>query len=197
MVQGLNMTNWVLGVIGGSGLYQIDGVEDGRWEEIVSPWGAPSDQVFRGRLAGIEIVFLPRHGRGHSLGPSQLNYRANIDVLKRAGCSDLLSLSAVGSLKEDYAPGDFVIVVNASKVKLTGRKLEQKKYYHHTGYPGGIKEQGYDVLLAEDPELPVRKAVWGMIPKGPLGRKIIKKLKVYGGPSHDHSAQQPKVLEVK
>jgi len=104
------MTNWVLGVIGGSGLYQIDGVEDGRWESMLSPWGEPSDQVFRGRLAGVEIVFLPRHGRGHSLGPSQLNYRANVDVLKRAGCTDLVSLSAVGSLKEAYAPGDFVIV---------------------------------------------------------------------------------------
>ncbi|MBM4358568.1 MAG: 50S ribosomal protein L13 [Deltaproteobacteria bacterium] len=93
--------------------------------------------------------------------------------------------------------GDFVIVVNASKVKLTGRKLEQKQYYHHTGHPGGIKAHGYDYLIANQPELPVRKAVWGMIPKGPLGRKIIKKLKVYGGPSHDHAAQQPKVLEVK
>ena len=104
------MTNWVLGVIGGSGLYQIDGVEGGRWESMVSPWGAPSDQVFRGKLAGIEIVFVPRHGRRHALGPSQLNYRANIDVLKRAGCTDLLSLSAVGSLKQAYAPGDFVVV---------------------------------------------------------------------------------------
>ena len=106
-----------------------------------------------------------------------------------------------GKHKPTFTPhedtGDFVIVVNASKVKLTGRKLEQKKYYHHTGFPGGIKEHGYDFLIANEPELPVRKAVWGMIPKGPLGRKIIKKLKVYGGPSHDHSAQQPKVLEVK
>ena len=93
--------------------------------------------------------------------------------------------------------GDFVIVVNATKVKLTGRKLEQKKYYTHSGYPGGIKTLGYDFLVANEPELPIRKAVWGMIPKGPLGRTIIKKLKVYGGPSHEHSAQQPKVLEVK
>ena len=93
--------------------------------------------------------------------------------------------------------GDFVIVVNATKVTLTGRKLEQKKYYTHSGYPGGIKTLGYDFLVANEPELPIRKAVWGMIPKGPLGRTIIKKLKVYGGPSHEHSAQQPKVLEVK
>lgn len=104
------MSTWTLGIIGGSGLYQVPGIEGGRWEAMTSPWGAPSDQVFRGRLHGVDVVFLPRHGRGHSLGPSQLNYRANIDVLKRAGCTDVLSLSACGSLKEAYAPGDFVIV---------------------------------------------------------------------------------------
>jgi 5'-methylthioadenosine phosphorylase len=104
------MTSWTLGVIGGSGLYQIAGLEGGRWETIASPWGAPSDQVYRGRMHGIELVFLPRHGRGHRLGPTQVNYRANIDVLKRAGCTDLLSISACGSLKESMAPGDFVIV---------------------------------------------------------------------------------------
>ncbi len=104
------MASWVLGVIGGSGLYQIDGLEGARWETIVSPWGEPSDQVFRGAIGSVELVFLPRHGRQHRLGPTQLNYRANIDVLKRAGCTDLLSLSACGSLKEAYAPGDFLIV---------------------------------------------------------------------------------------
>jgi 5'-methylthioadenosine phosphorylase len=104
------MSNWVLGIIGGSGLYQMDGVEGGRWEAIASPWGAPSDAVYRGRLHGVEVVFLPRHARGHRLGPSQINYRANIDVLKRAGCTDLLSISACGSLMEGIAPGDFVIV---------------------------------------------------------------------------------------
>jgi large subunit ribosomal protein L13 len=93
--------------------------------------------------------------------------------------------------------GDFVVVVNATKVKLTGRKLEQKKYYHHTGHPGGIKAQGYDYLIANEPEVPIRKAVWGMLPKGPLGRKIIKKLKVYGGPDHPHTAQQPQVFSTK
>ena len=104
------MTNWTLGVIGGSGLYQMPGIEGGRWQTIVSPWGVPSDQVFCGKLNGVELVFLPRHGRGHKLGPTQLNYRANIDVMKRAGCTDLISLSACGSLKEAFAPGDFVIV---------------------------------------------------------------------------------------
>jgi len=104
------MPGWVLGVIGGSGLYQLPGLENARWEAIASPWGEPSDQLYRGRLHGTDVVFLPRHGRGHRLGPSQLNYRANIDVLKRAGCTDLVSLSACGSLKESIAPGDFVIV---------------------------------------------------------------------------------------
>lgn len=104
------MTKWTLGIIGGSGLYQIPGIEGGRWETVTSPWGVPSDQVYRGTLHGVDLVFMPRHGRGHRLGPTQLNYRANIDVMKRAGCTDLLSLSACGSLKEEYAPGDFVIV---------------------------------------------------------------------------------------
>ena len=104
------MTNWVLGVLGGSGLYDIEGLDDGGWERIDTPWGAPSDEVYRGRLGAVELVFLPRHGRGHRLGPTQVNYRANVDALKRAGCTDVLSISAVGSLQSDYAPGEFVIV---------------------------------------------------------------------------------------
>lgn len=101
---------WVLGVIGGSGLYDLGDGTAGAWETIRSPWGEPSDQVFRAKLAGVDVVFLPRHGRAHRLGPSRLNYRANIDILKRAGCTDLLSVSACGSLREDFAPGDFVVV---------------------------------------------------------------------------------------
>jgi 5'-methylthioadenosine phosphorylase len=102
------MTGWVLGVIGGSGLYDVPGIE-GDWRTIESPWGAPSDQVFDGTLDGQRIVFLPRHGRGHVQTPSSINYRANIDVLKRAGVTDILSVSAVGSLREDVPPGDFLI----------------------------------------------------------------------------------------
>jgi 5'-methylthioadenosine phosphorylase len=102
------MTGWVLGVIGGSGLYDVPGIE-GDWHTIESPWGAPSDQVFDGTLDGQRIVFLPRHGRGHVQTPSSINYRANIDVLKRAGVTDILSVSAVGSLREDVPPGDFLI----------------------------------------------------------------------------------------
>ncbi len=103
------MSEWVLGVIGGSGLYDIPGV-DGAWRRIDSPWGEASDAVFEGVLNGVRVVFLPRHGRGHRLSPTHLNYRANIDVLKRAGVTDVLSLSACGSLKQDLPPGTFVLV---------------------------------------------------------------------------------------
>ncbi len=87
--------------------------------------------------------------------------------------------------------GDFVVVVNAEKVKVTGRKLEQKKYYTHSLYPGGIKEESLKDLLARKPEEVIKKAVWGMVPKGKLGRALYKKLKVYRGPSHPHEAQNP------
>lgn len=103
------MSGWVLGVIGGSGLYDIPGIA-GDWRLIESPWGEPSDAVFDGELDGVRIVFLPRHGRGHRLSPTHVNYRANIDVLKRAGATDVLSLSACGSLKEVLPPGTFVTV---------------------------------------------------------------------------------------
>ena len=100
----------VIGIIGGSGLYDIDGLQDRAWKPQTSPWGEPSDELLHGRLGGVACVFLPRHGRGHRLSPSHLNYRANIDALKRAGCTHLISLSAVGSLAEHLPPGHFVIV---------------------------------------------------------------------------------------
>jgi 5'-methylthioadenosine phosphorylase len=100
----------VIGIIGGSGLYDIDGLEDKAWRRVATPWGEPSDELLFGRLGGIQCVFLPRHGRGHPTSPTHLNYRANIDALKRSGVTDVLSLSAVGSLKEDLPPGHFVVV---------------------------------------------------------------------------------------
>jgi 5'-methylthioadenosine phosphorylase len=100
----------VIGIIGGSGLYDIAGLEDRRWKRVSSPWGEPSDELLTGTLDGVSCVFLPRHGRGHALSPTHLNYRANIDVLKRAGVTHILSLSAVGSLKAELPPGHFVIV---------------------------------------------------------------------------------------
>ena len=104
------MSGWTLGVIGGSGLYEIDGLQQQRWAKIDSPWGRPSDEVLMGEIEGVPLVFLPRHGRGHPTPPSQINARANIDILKRAGCTDIVSFSAVGSLREELAPGDFVVV---------------------------------------------------------------------------------------
>lgn len=100
----------MLGIIGGSGLYQIDGLTGAEWRRVTTPWGSPSDDLLIGSLAGHPIAFLPRHGRGHRFSPTDLNYRANIAALKAVGVTDLISLSAVGSLREELAPGTFVIV---------------------------------------------------------------------------------------
>ncbi len=100
----------VLGVIGGSGVYDIDGLSNTRWERVASPFGEPSDELLFGELAGQQLVFLPRHGRGHRVGPTDINFRANIDALKRVGVTDVISVSAVGSLREHLAPGTFLIV---------------------------------------------------------------------------------------
>jgi 5'-methylthioadenosine phosphorylase len=100
----------VIGVIGGSGVYDIDGLEKAEWRQVDTPFGAPSDALLFGELDGQQLVFLPRHGRGHLVPPSELNFRANIDALKRAGVTDVISISAVGSLKEELAPGTFVLV---------------------------------------------------------------------------------------
>ena len=104
------MSEWVIGVLGGSGLYDIDALEDRDWVTAETPWGRPSDQLLTGRINGVRFVFLPRHARGHRLPPAAINARANIDALKRVGCTDLISVSAVGSLREDLEPGRFVIV---------------------------------------------------------------------------------------
>jgi 5'-methylthioadenosine phosphorylase len=108
--KGIMMTAAVLGIIGGSGIYDLPGLENVREEKISSPWGEPSAPLRRGTIAGLPIVFLPRHDRGHRLSPSDINYRANIDVLKRVGVTDLVSLSACGSFREDLPPGTFVLV---------------------------------------------------------------------------------------
>ena len=100
----------VIGILGGSGLYQIDGLTDVTWRDVASPFGTPSDALCFGRLGDVSVVFLPRHGRGHRIPPSEINFRANLDALKRAGVTDVLSVSAVGSLREDLPPGTFVVV---------------------------------------------------------------------------------------
>src|SRR5438093_13395298 len=103
------MTGQIIGIIRGSGLYQIDGLADVEWRRVDSPFGTTSDECCFGTLDGQPVVFLPRHGRGHLLPPSAIDFRANIDALKRCGVTDILSLSAVGSLREDLMPGDFVV----------------------------------------------------------------------------------------
>ena len=118
----------VLGIIGGSGIYDIEGLTDVRWEEVNTPFGAPSDELMFGNLDGLPVVFLPRHGRGHRVPPSELNFRANIDVLKRAGVTEIVSLSAVGSLREDLPPGTFVVVD-----QFIDRTFARKKSFFETG----------------------------------------------------------------
>ncbi len=118
----------VVGVIGGSGVYDIDGLENTHWEKVSSPFGEPSDELLFGELEGRKMVFLPRHGRGHRIPPGELNYRANIDVLKRAGVTEIISVSACGSLKEDLAPGVFVIAD-----QFIDRTFAREKSFFGTG----------------------------------------------------------------
>ncbi|MCQ9154754.1 S-methyl-5'-thioadenosine phosphorylase [Acidomonas methanolica] len=118
----------LIGVIGGSGLYNIDGLEDRVWRRVATPWGEPSDELLFGRLRGVRCVFLPRHGRGHPIPPSELNFRANIDALKRSGVTDIISLSAVGSLRDDLPPGSFVLVD-----QFIDRSFARQKSFFTTG----------------------------------------------------------------
>src|SRR5512142_2365380 len=104
------MARSILGIIGGSGIYDLPGLENVREQRIASPWGEPSGALRIGEIGGLPVVFLSRHDKGHRLSPSDINYRANIDILKRAGVTDLVSLSACGSFKEDLPPGTFVLV---------------------------------------------------------------------------------------
>jgi len=123
----------VIGLIGGSGLYDIPGLENREWRAVESPWGKPSDEILHGTLRGVPVRFLPRHGRGHPTPPSDLNYRANIDAMKRAGCTELISLSAVGSLREDLPPGHFVIVD-----QFIDRTFARVKSFFGTGCVGHV-----------------------------------------------------------
>jgi 5'-methylthioadenosine phosphorylase len=118
----------VVGIIGGSGLYDIPGLHNTEWRRIGSPFGEPSDELLFGELEGVRLVFLPRHGRGHRIPPSELNFRANIDALKRAGCTEILSLSACGSLKEELPPGTFVVVD-----QFVDRTFAREKSFFGTG----------------------------------------------------------------
>ncbi len=118
----------MLAIIGGSGVYHIEGLENTRWVTAESSFGEPSDQVFMGEMAGQTIAFLPRHGRGHRISPTEINFRANIDALKRLGVTDIISVSAVGSLREDLPPGTFVIVD-----QFIDRTFAREKSFFGTG----------------------------------------------------------------
>ncbi|WP_417279907.1 S-methyl-5'-thioadenosine phosphorylase [Celeribacter sp.] len=118
----------VIGVMGGSGVYEIDGLKDAAWQTLETPWGDPSDALLTGTLEGVKMVFLPRHGRGHVHSPSTVNYRANIDAMKQMGVTDLVSVSAVGSFREEMAPGDFVIVD-----QFIDRTFAREKSFFGTG----------------------------------------------------------------
>jgi 5'-methylthioadenosine phosphorylase len=122
------MTETILGIIGGSGVYEIDGLTRTRWERMPTPWGEPSDDLFFGELDGQKLVFLPRHGRGHKRSPTTIDYRANIDALKRAGVTDVVSLSACGSLREDLPPGTFVVID-----QFVDRTFAREKSFFGTG----------------------------------------------------------------
>ena len=104
------MVKSVLGIVGGSGFYNLPGIVNPHWEKVSSPWGEPSDEILFAEIDGLPFRFLPRHGRGHRISPTHINFRANIDALKRAGVTDLVSISACGSLKDQFAPGHFVLV---------------------------------------------------------------------------------------
>jgi len=121
-------TETMIGVIGGSGIYEIDGLERAEWVSVETPWGAPSDQILTGTLDGVKMAFLPRHGRGHVHSPSTVPYRANIDALKRLGVTDVVAVSACGSFREEMAPGDFVIVD-----QFIDRTFAREKSFFGTG----------------------------------------------------------------
>ncbi len=127
------MTETMIGVIGGSGLYEIDGLEGAEWRAVETPWGAPSDAILTGTLKGVNMAFLPRHGRGHVHGPTGIPYRANIDALKRLGVTDVISVSACGSFREEMAPGDFVIVD-----QFIDRTFAREKSFFGTGCVGHV-----------------------------------------------------------
>jgi 5'-methylthioadenosine phosphorylase len=117
-----------IAIIGGSGIYDIDGLVDAKWTDVETPWGAPSDQVLTGTLNGVDMVFLPRHGRGHVYSPTTVPYRANIDAMKRLGVTDVISVSACGSFQDEMAPGDFVVVD-----QFIDRTFDREKSFFGTG----------------------------------------------------------------
>jgi 5'-methylthioadenosine phosphorylase len=160
----------VLGIVGGTGLYDLEGLTEQRWVRVESPFGAPSDELLRGRLGAHEIAFLPRHGRGHRIPPHEINFRANIDVLKRAGATSVLSISAVGSLRAELSPGTFVLVD-----QFIDRTLRGPKTFFTTGlvahvsmaHPTCRRLGAHLGAVADELGLPHAKAGTYLVMEGP------------------------------
>ena len=185
------MTRSVLGVLGGSGLYDLPALENPRWERISSPWGEASDAVLFADVAGLPVRFLPRHGRGHRHAPSTINYRANIDVLKRAGVTDLVSVSACGSLREEYPPGHFVLVD-----QFIDRTFAREKSFFGTGCVAHVSlAEPVSPLLVDAVEtaaraegLPLTRGGTYLVMEGPQfsTRAEVQSLSVVGLRCHRH-----------
>ncbi len=160
----------VIGIIGGSGLYDIPGLEEKVWQSVESPFGEPSDELLFGRLGGQRVVFLPRHGRGHKIPPSELNFRANIDAMKRAGVTEIVSVSAVGSLREDLPPGSFVLVD-----QFIDRTFQRVKSFFGTGLVAHVSmaepvcgRVGEALLeAAETLQIPMKRGGTYLVMEGP------------------------------
>src|SRR5258708_3729876 len=160
----------VIGIVGGTGLYDLDGLKDQRWVRVDSPFGAPSDELLFGTLGENRIVFLPRHGRGHRIPPHEINFLANIDALKRAGVTSVLSISAVGSLRADLPPGTFVVVD-----QMIDRTLRKPKTFFGTGlvahvsmaHPTCRRLGAHLVAAARELELPVADRGTYVVMEGP------------------------------
>ncbi|MBL8835900.1 MAG: S-methyl-5'-thioadenosine phosphorylase [Alphaproteobacteria bacterium] len=160
----------VIGIIGGSGIYDIDGLANKQWRRVLTPWGEPSDDLLFGELDGQRCVFLPRHGRGHRVPPSELNFRANIDALKRSGVTEIVSLSAVGSLRNDLPPGTFVVVD-----QFIDRTFARTKSFFGTGLVAHVsmaepvcKRLGTQLMAAgETLKLPMVRGGTYLVMEGP------------------------------
>jgi 5'-methylthioadenosine phosphorylase len=160
----------VIGIVGGTGLYDLDGLTEQRWRRVESPFGAPSDELLFGRVGDVRVVFLPRHGRGHRIPPHEINFRANIDALKRAGVTSVLSVSAVGSLRADLPPGSFVLVD-----QFIDRTLRGPKTFFTTGvvahvsmaHPTCKRLVGHLGAVADELRLPHAKTGTYLVMEGP------------------------------
>jgi len=185
----------VLGIIGGSGIYDLPGLEQVSERRVTTPWGQPSDALRVGRVGNTEVVFLPRHGRGHRIPPSEINYRANIDALKRAGVTDLVSFSACGSYREELSPGTFVLVDN-----FVDRTVRRENSFFGTGcvahvsfgHPVGPALQGLVARAAEAEGIALQRGGTAVCMEGPQFSTLAESL-TYKGLGYDvvHMTSMP------